>query len=338
MYNSRPPTVLLTNDDGPPGPESPYIYGFSRQLKEATGWNIKVVVPSSQKSWIGKSFQIKEVTQGQYYYPRGPDGLGETSSAARPFRDGESEEWILLDSTPATCVNIALYNLFPGEIDLVVSGPNLGRNTSAAFALSSGTIGASLSAALCHVRSIAVSYGTVQRPTPKELFIPAYVLSTQIVQKLWNNWGKDEGGLRDGEVDLYNVNLPMVPKLLSEEGMDICWTRIWRNEYGQLFRAPKGQRTQEHVSEAGPDSDKATQTDQPSSSRSLTFVFAPDFKRLITPEQGSLPEGSDAWALSHNLASVTPLRASFAEPSDASLALQDEYEDKLVAGRMWNKL
>lgn len=26
------------------------------------------------------------------------DGLGETTSAARPFRDGESEEWILLDS------------------------------------------------------------------------------------------------------------------------------------------------------------------------------------------------------------------------------------------------
>lgn len=26
--------------------------------------------------------------------------------------------------TPATCSNIALHNIYPGEIDLVLSGPN----------------------------------------------------------------------------------------------------------------------------------------------------------------------------------------------------------------------
>jgi hypothetical protein len=48
--------VLLTNDDGPPtnptGP-SPYIWAFYNHLT-ALGWDVKVVIPSSQKSWIGK--------------------------------------------------------------------------------------------------------------------------------------------------------------------------------------------------------------------------------------------------------------------------------------------
>lgn len=30
--------------------------------------------------------------------------------------------------TPASCSNIALHNLYPGEIDLVISGPNRKHN------------------------------------------------------------------------------------------------------------------------------------------------------------------------------------------------------------------
>jgi hypothetical protein len=30
-------TVLLTNDDGPPGPHSPYIYGLYRHLSQNLG-------------------------------------------------------------------------------------------------------------------------------------------------------------------------------------------------------------------------------------------------------------------------------------------------------------
>ena len=112
--------------------------------------------------------------------------------------------------TPATCANVALHNLYPGEIDLVVctclpflsylivnpiqiSGPNFGRNTSgwllqsyqqeavsswftAAFSLSSGTIGAAMSAALSRTRAIAISYGSVLHPTPLKLHEPAHNL------------------------------------------------------------------------------------------------------------------------------------------------------------------
>ena len=36
------------------------------------------------------------------------------------MKEGETGEWVLLDGTPASCANIALHNLYKGEIDLVV--------------------------------------------------------------------------------------------------------------------------------------------------------------------------------------------------------------------------
>ena len=68
-------------------------------------------------------------------------------------------EWILIDSTPvriafsfvasrcaelivisrkATCANLGMHSLYPPHsFDLVIAGPNFGRNTGSAFALSS---------------------------------------------------------------------------------------------------------------------------------------------------------------------------------------------------------
>ncbi|KZT30403.1 sure-like protein [Neolentinus lepideus HHB14362 ss-1] len=325
--------VLLTNDDGPPGRDSPYVYGFYRYLTDTLGWDVKVVVPSSQKSWIGKAYQIADIIQGRYYYPRGPDGHGETSPASRALKDGEVAEWILLDGTPATCANIALHNLYKGGIDLVLSGPNFGRNTSSAFALSSGTIGAALSSSLSHVRAIAVSYGTVQRPTPTSYFDPAHQLAGRIISHLWANWGKDEGGLRNGEVDLYNVNIPMIEELLSEGGLEIHWTTIWRNTYGRLFAAhtpedaPALQRT---GPSGGPDAPigqgagevSSGKSSDPSEVGKLVFKFQPDMHDLIFPSEDILPVGSDGWAMGKGHASITPLRASFAEPN-LDIATQD---------------
>lgn len=184
----------------------------------------------------------------------------------------------------------------------------------AAFALSSGTIGAALSSSLSQVRSIALSYGTVMHPTPTTLFEPAHLLSSRVICHLWDNWGSDEGGLRNGEVDLYNVNIPMVNELLNEEGLKIYWTNIWRNSYGRLFKAHVSSKPT--VSAAGPDSlDPQSSNGQISAaegSGALTFKFSPDMKNLLDPN--SSPTGTDGWAISKGHVSVTPLRASFAEP------------------------
>ncbi len=116
----------------------------------------------------------------------------------------------------------------------------------AAFALSSGTIGAALSSSLSVVRAIAVSYGTVLRPTPPTLFEPAHLLSLKIFKDLWDNWGKDSGFPTD-EVDLYNVNIPLIEQLLSPEGLKVCWTKMWRNRYGSLFKAVSDNTDQRSV-------------------------------------------------------------------------------------------
>jgi tubulin---tyrosine ligase len=56
---------------------------------------------------------------------------------------------MLTTGTPSTCANIGLYHVSEeDEFDLVISGPNYGRNSSAVFTLSSGTIGAAMEAAL----------------------------------------------------------------------------------------------------------------------------------------------------------------------------------------------
>lgn len=208
-------------------------------------------------------------------------------------------------------------------------------SSPAAFSLSSGTIGAALSSSLSRTRSIAVSYGTVLHPTPTTFFEPAHQMASRIISHLWTNWGADEGGLKNGEVDLYSVNIPLVEKILSEEGLEICWTTMWRNSYGRLFQAvpsmdasSAGQAT----NAAGPDapSSEITTAELSTSGQNqpkafeLRFRFAPEMKGLITPSESSLPVGSDGWAIHKGLVSVTPLRASFAEPPDNFTNVEDK--------------
>ena len=193
----------------------------------------------------------------------------------------------------------------------------------AAFALSSGTIGAALSSSLSKVRSIAVSYGTVEKPTPTTYFEPANLLASRIIRHLWDNWGLDEVGIRNGEVDLYNINIPMVEGLLSEQGLPITWTRMWRNSYGRLFKR-HASLNRPATSPAGPDSLDTNEQGVigngdygfPSSGApdELVFKFSPEMGALINPRMADVPPGSDGWAIAKGYVSVTPLRASFAEP------------------------
>lgn len=49
---------LQQNDDGPPTPStgnSPFVYPFARALVRELGWDVRVVVPSGQRSWCVRS-------------------------------------------------------------------------------------------------------------------------------------------------------------------------------------------------------------------------------------------------------------------------------------------
>lgn len=217
-------------------------------------------------------------------------------------------------------------------IVLKISGPNLGWNTScqfvtirwaavpkykflAAYTLSSGTIGAALSSSLSKTRSIALSYGKVEHQTPADFFEPTYVLSCDIILYLWQNWGKDEGGTRNGEVDLYSVNIPMVDGTASDSRPKLCWTSIWRNSYGSLFKNISGPGTLDEnqaLRAAGPDKqDNNDSSNLDPKAQDLLFSFSPDW---TTTPPSDIPIGSDVWAIRHGWVSVTPLRACFAQP------------------------
>ena len=130
---------------------SPFILQWYTTLKSLhPDWQISVVIPDSQKSWISKAFHIGDKITARFYDPLS----GVTSNTQQTPND-----WVLLNGndfteladvgTPSTCTNIGLHHV-AGEdpVDLVISGPNLGRNSSTVFTLGSGTIGGALEAAL----------------------------------------------------------------------------------------------------------------------------------------------------------------------------------------------
>lgn len=220
-----------------------------------------------------------------------------------------------------------------------ISGPNLGRNTSTAYSLHSGTIGAALSASTAKHRSIAISYGTlVDFPTSNSVLDPAHILGVKIIQHLWNTWTKDSlGGVRDGEVDLYTVNIPLVENLLTQEGLKVYWTTLWRNSYHRLFQEVSGPKGEVEVgSYGGPDAQPVTgsevKTVNPEdASRVLKFKWSPED---IEPDLKDVPVGSDTWAILQGHVCVTPMRAGYGEATITELGILEGKEE----GRLWRNV
>ena len=254
-----------------------------------------------------------------------------------------TKPWTLLDGTPATCSNIALHNLYPGEIQLVVSGPNYGRNTSSAFALSSGTVGAAMSASMAGVPAIALSYGIFDKPIPEGVLDKANEIACTVIKKLCklSSVPVEIGHLdlillsfiagetvstnsAEGHADVYNVNIPLTVDILSQDSNSpkVQWTTLAPRKYGRLFvpleQAKPETEAEADAEEAGPaavaiHSPPPRETPQPSiRSTSTAFRFKPDIGSLIAPDASSLIPGTDIWAIHHGIISITPLRSTFA--------------------------
>ncbi|KAK5167494.1 uncharacterized protein LTR77_007193 [Saxophila tyrrhenica] len=227
--------ILVTNDDGPPSAESsPYILPFVRTL-EAAGHTVSVIIPDSQRSWIGKAHIVgQDVRTEAYWPPETNPGVHSTTSATprTTGQDGTGEArdgrqpWVLVSSTPATCAQLGLGSLFftsRGPIDLVISGPNYGRNTTAVFALSSGTLGAALEAAACGYRAIALSFAFFDRVNDPEIVGECCRHAVKVCEHLAAKaaWGEGK---------LYSVNVPV---LKGVEGRKVVWTRVLQNVWGR---------------------------------------------------------------------------------------------------------
>ncbi|KXS20794.1 sure-like protein [Gonapodya prolifera JEL478] len=294
MAHAPPPrSVLITNDDGPPGSESPFIGPFIEELRNKFGWKLKVCLPASQKSWIGKGFLIREEAPVYFYDPKTGHVEDHPQLSDGRAPDAKEGRWTLVEATPSACVNIGLNHLFNAdEIDLVLSGPNFGRNSGSAMSFSSGTVGAALEGTLLSKRAISLSIAFYSREFPEPAVRCAVETAAEVVHKLWSNWPQDK------RVDLFNVNIPLVPQTPS-----VHLTRMSRGRYTSLYKP---------VPSAPVTPDEATPGPTPSSGP-LLFRWQPTFK----PPTGvgtSEDAGTDMEALNKFCGSVTPLSCNMECP------------------------
>eukprot|EP00160_Parvularia_atlantis_P019447 Unigene7632_Nuclearia_a/m.23457 Unigene7632_Nuclearia_a/g.23457 ORF Unigene7632_Nuclearia_a/g.23457 Unigene7632_Nuclearia_a/m.23457 type:complete len:313 (-) Unigene7632_Nuclearia_a:50-988(-) len=269
-----PRRVLITNDDGPPNADdSPFIAAFVRVLDTELQWPRAVCLPARQQSWIGKAHRTQDIVRRRVH------ANGDSAGAGR---------WTLLETTPAGCVNIALHHeLRDPPVDLVISGPNYGRNTGNIFATASGTIGAALEAALCGVRAVAVSFAySRDRPhTPADLDTACRV-ALRVVDELWRRW--------PAKVELFTVNVPLHSNM--PEHPRVLSTPFNRARGSSLYVVRPAQ-------------------DDDGDGNADAYVFRPDYASMLS--ETPMP-GSDAWAIRNNIVSVTAMRAAWAEDLGAA--------------------
>lgn len=126
--------ILLTNDDGW---QAPGLQALWQELEDE--FEVMVVAPSSQRSWIGKAVTNPGPLTVETRNVAGKDVL------------------VVKDGMPADCANLGIFHLAPIKPALVLSGINNGGNVTNSLTLSSGTVGGALEAALNGVFGIAVS-------------------------------------------------------------------------------------------------------------------------------------------------------------------------------------
>lgn len=280
---------------------------------------------------------IGQTLKPLYYRPsanvHGEDVEGTTHS--RPSADGNVEEWILVDGTPASCVQIGLNHFFQdrGPIDLVVSGPNYGRNTTALFALSSGTLGAALEAAVCKRKAIALSFAFFSRNHDPQIIDAACRHSVKVIEALYKQWPTDESA------DLYSVNVPLVEGVESHKTL---WTNVLQNYwtdggcFDEVDDDGEGEDQAERLIREGPGGEangQHTSNKASNGHKHKHFKWAPKFADVYksVEEAGS---GNDGWTVkeghtryvasqgsrfalfscsTNTCDSITPLKANFAQ-------------------------
>ena len=130
------PHALVTNDDG-------IESGFLHRLVEALlpHFRVSIVAPAFEQSWTGRSMtrhgELEAIRNPSYF----PDGV---------------EAWSI-SGTPTDCVNIALGNLLAEKPDIVLSGINIGFNTTESLILSSGTVAGAIEGVLWDLPAMAFS-------------------------------------------------------------------------------------------------------------------------------------------------------------------------------------
>lgn len=303
--------VLLTNDDGPLDDKScPYMKYLVDEIISNTDWQLSIVVPDQQRSWIGKAhFAGKTLTARYIYTKHSTDFAGPGINAFEGPFDSKQElkfpkpqyqEWTLIDSTPAACADIGLHHLYPEKppIDLVLSGPNFGKNSSNLYILASGTVGAAMEAVTHGAKAVAISYSFEDLNHNFEILKEAAKISVKLIGKLYKELKKLDS------IDLFSVNVPLIKSLKLGE-TKIHYAPILNNQWNSIYEPTNGKDLQQ-------------------------FTWNPDFKKVHKDGLTDFNH-TDSRVLLDEGISVTPLKASFnvVAPFKGEIELEGE-EDKDV--------
>lgn len=301
--------VLLTNDDGPLDDKAcPYMKYLVDEIIKSTDWELSIVVPNQQRSWIGKAhFAGKKLTSSYIYTQRSTESKSlDINAFDGPYetpqeRDSTFQEWCLLDSTPAACADIGLHHLYREKppIDLVLSGPNFGKNSSNLYIMTSGTVGAAIEAVTHGAKAIALSYAFNNLDHDFDILKEAAKISVKLVAKLYK-----ELQLQNGKVDLYSINIPLIESLKLGQ-TKIHYAPILENYWNSIYEPCSGERGQQQ------------------------FLWNPDFKKV---HKDSLKDTlhTDSRVLLDEGISVTPLKATFnvVQPNVGEIILDEEDEEE----------
>ena len=130
------PPAPVTNDAGI---DSAFLHCLVNAL--LPDFEVSVAAPAFEQSWIGRAVSRHaevEVIHSPSIFATGVDA------------------WAI-SGTPTDCVNIALGNLIKKQPDIVLSGINIGFNTTETLILSSGTVAGAIEGALWGLPAIAFS-------------------------------------------------------------------------------------------------------------------------------------------------------------------------------------
>ena len=277
---------------------SPYVHPLVHYLQQA-GHLVSVILPHQQRSWIGKAHFVGQLTKPTYFHP-GTIHEDDGTTHEKPSSDANHEEWVLVDGTPATCAQLGLHHFFQDRppIDIVVSGPNYGRNSTSLFSLSSGTIGGAMEAAVFRKRAVALSFAFWSRDHDAAVIADACKHSIRLIEYLATHWGRD--------VDLYSINVPLVENVGENK---VLYTHALQNYWrsGSSFEEVEAEdlgnpdEREEEIREKGEGDRGDSKTsvghgENSSKPKHKWFRWAPKFSDVQKSVDASEP-GNDGWAI-----------------------------------------
>lgn len=254
------------------------------------GHTVSVVLPHQQRSWIAKAHFAGQVTKPTYFRP----GTIHQDDGITHDQPSIADEWILVNGTPATCAQLGIFHFFQdrGPVDLVVSGPNYGRNSTALFSLSSGTLGGALEAAICRKKAIAISFAFTSREHVPKIIAGACRQSLRLIEHLHSHWAED--------VDVYSINVPVVEdiedrKVLYTYALQNYWTSGSSFEEIEATDDESLENREMEIRQRG-EVDGGDLQEPKAKQRHRHFKWAPKFSD-ITQSIEDGPAGNDGWAI-----------------------------------------